>query len=88
MGPFVDAQHPIIASGAITRSVTDVFRDKVSARLARFLSVSPATAVVLVPSIRDIVSYHVALPQAALDKEALGVPKVRQDQLHEGHQLI
>ncbi|KAI9635169.1 DNA polymerase alpha subunit B N-terminal-domain-containing protein [Dioszegia hungarica] len=74
LGPFVDAHHPMIVSGSITRSVTDIFRSEISTRLERLSLASPATRIILVPSIRDIISQHVALPQAALDKEAFGLP--------------
>lgn len=55
----------------------DIFKEQISARLQRLLDVSPATTIILVPSVRDIVSTHVAFPQAMLDKETLGLPKVR-----------
>lgn len=66
----------MIVSGAITRSIADIFKTQISARLARLLSASPSTVIILVPSIRDIVSHHVALPQAAFEKESFGLPKV------------
>jgi hypothetical protein len=66
----------MIVSGAIAHSIADIFKTQVSARLARFMSVSPSTVVILVPSIRDIVSHHIALPQAAFEKESFGLPRV------------
>jgi hypothetical protein len=66
----------MIVSGAITRSIADIFKNQISARLAKLLSASPSTVIILVPSIRDIVSHHVALPQAAFEKESFGLPKV------------
>jgi DNA polymerase alpha subunit B len=76
LGPFIDASHPIIASGAITRSPADIFKSEITARLLRTGEVSPNTYILLVPSVKDIVSTHMAYPQAMLDKETLGLPKV------------
>jgi DNA polymerase alpha subunit B len=54
-----------------------MFKDEVSARLQRIVDISPGTVIIVVPSVRDMVSRHMAYPQAMLDKEALGLPKVR-----------
>lgn len=54
----------------------DIFKEQVSARLQRLIDASPSTVIILVPSVRDVVSRHVAFPQAMLEKEALGLPKV------------
>ncbi|ORY32273.1 DNA polymerase alpha subunit B N-terminal-domain-containing protein [Naematelia encephala] len=75
LGPFVDSQHPLIQTGNVTQLPADIFRDQVSARLQRILDSSPGTNIILSPSIRDIVSRHVAYPQAMLDKDILGIPK-------------
>ena len=55
---------------------TDLFREQVTSQLQRVLEQSPSTVIILVPSVRDMVSRHMAFPQAMLDKEALGLPKV------------
>jgi len=44
--------------------------------LQRITEASPGTVIILVPSVKDLVSKHVAFPQAMLDKEPLGLPKV------------
>ncbi|OCF55338.1 DNA polymerase alpha subunit B [Kwoniella mangroviensis CBS 10435] len=75
LGPFVDAQHPSITSGAVTQTPNEIFRDQVSRRLQDVLDTSPGTVIILVPSVRDVVSHHSAFPQSMLDKEALGLPK-------------
>ena len=77
LGPFVDCQHPLIENGAVTQTPTEIFKEQVAAQLVRLSEASPSTVVLLVPSVRDMVSRHVAFPQAMLDKEALGLPKVR-----------
>ncbi|WWC86378.1 uncharacterized protein L201_001254 [Kwoniella dendrophila CBS 6074] len=75
LGPFVDSQHPLIVSGAVTQAPNEIFRNQVSRRLQRVLEVSPGTVVILIPSVRDIVSKHMAFPQSMLDKDMLGLPK-------------
>nr|XP_019049362.1 hypothetical protein I302_03148 [Kwoniella bestiolae CBS 10118]OCF28292.1 hypothetical protein I302_03148 [Kwoniella bestiolae CBS 10118] len=75
LGPFVDSQHPFIVSGAITQTPNDIFRDQVSRRLQNILDASPGTVIILVPSVRDVISRHMAFPQSMLDKEVLGLPK-------------
>lgn len=77
LGPFIDSAHPLVATGAITQMPIDIFREQISARLHRLVESSPSTMIILVPSVRDVVSQHVAFPQAMLDKESLGLPKVR-----------
>lgn len=76
LGPFVDSQHPLIQLGAVTSTPVDLFKDHITSTLQRLHDVSPGTSVILVPSVRDMVSRHVAYPQAMLDKESLGLSKV------------
>ncbi|CAK9784941.1 DNA polymerase alpha, subunit B [Cutaneotrichosporon oleaginosum] len=75
LGPFVDSSHPLIKAGQLTASPVELFREQVGARLARLHDASPATSVVLIPSVRDLISKHAAYPQAMLDKEGLGLSK-------------
>ncbi|WVF70910.1 hypothetical protein IAT40_005705 [Kwoniella sp. CBS 6097] len=75
LGPFVDANHPSIVSGAVSQTPTEIFRDQVSRRLQRIIDTSPNTMIIMIPSIRDIVSRHMAYPQSMLDKDVLGLPK-------------
>ncbi|WWC66502.1 uncharacterized protein I206_100404 [Kwoniella pini CBS 10737] len=75
LGPFVDSQHPSIISGAVTQTPVEIFRHHVSRRLQTVLDASPGTVIILVPSVRDIVSSHMAFPQSMLDKESLALPK-------------
>ncbi|WVR05995.1 hypothetical protein IAU60_003023 [Kwoniella sp. DSM 27419] len=75
LGPFVDNQHPMIIAGAINQSPAEIFAEHVSRRLQRLVEASPATVIILIPSVRDIVSRHMAFPQSMLEKEALGLPK-------------
>ena len=60
----------------MTSTPTELLRDKVISQLQRVIDSSPATVIFLVPSVRDMISRHVAYPQAMLDRESLGIPKV------------
>ncbi|WVQ77069.1 hypothetical protein IAR50_006752 [Cryptococcus sp. DSM 104548] len=75
LGPFIDSQHPAIKSGLVTESPTDIFRTQISERLQKVIDASSGTVIILVPSVRDVVSRHMAFPQAMMDKEELGIPK-------------
>ncbi|WOO78183.1 DNA polymerase alpha subunit B [Vanrija pseudolonga] len=75
LGPFVDASHPHILNGKITSSPTEIFREQIASRIARINEVSPATIVILIPSVKDLISRHVAYPQAMLEREGLGLSK-------------
>ncbi|EIW72508.1 hypothetical protein TREMEDRAFT_66921 [Tremella mesenterica DSM 1558] len=75
LGPFVDANHPFIANGAVLQTSEEIFKDQVGSRLQRIIEGSPGTMIILSPSVRDTVSKHMAFPQAMLDKELLGIPK-------------
>ncbi|GJN89906.1 hypothetical protein Rhopal_002895-T1 [Rhodotorula paludigena] len=75
-GPFVDAEHPLITSGDVDEFPTQLFRSRITTKLAHLLANSPRTAVILVPNGRDLTSQHAAFPQAPLVKEPeLGLPK-------------
>ncbi|KIR70914.1 DNA polymerase alpha subunit B [Cryptococcus deuterogattii CA1014] len=75
LGPFIDSQHPIIKSCAVTETPQEIFRKQISRRLQKVVSQSPSTVIILVPSVRDVVSHHMAFPQSMLEKEYLGLPK-------------
>ncbi|KAI6812730.1 DNA polymerase alpha 70 kDa subunit [Hortaea werneckii] len=87
-GPFLDIEHPIVASGDFephlptTTSLSpdratlpDIFRHFISQPLQTFLHSSPTTTIILVPSLRDALSKHVAWPQDRFAKPPLGLPK-------------
>jgi len=85
-GPFLDIEHPLIASGdfdlpsdypvpADRVTLQDAFRAFISKPLARFAEQNPTTIIILVPSIRDAVSRHVSWPQDRFPKKELGLPK-------------
>ncbi|KAG5366144.1 DNA polymerase alpha subunit B [Yarrowia sp. B02] len=76
LGPFIDSAHPLVAQGSFSvpgkpvATVEDLFRLKITP----LLNACPAQ-IILIPSTRDSVSAHLAFPQPALDKKALGLGK-------------
>ncbi|KAL1966877.1 hypothetical protein VTN77DRAFT_3842 [Rasamsonia byssochlamydoides] len=86
MGPFVDLEHPLIASGDFdlpdipgldpdTANLTTLFRHFITGPLHKLCAAVPSITIVLVPSVRDAVSKHVSWPQEQLPKKELGLPK-------------
>jgi DNA polymerase alpha subunit B len=87
-GPFLDLEHPLLASGDLehhlppdtklnpdTATMTDVFRALIANPLHRLAQSHPTITIILVPSVRDIISKHVSFPQDRLPRAALGLPK-------------
>ena len=80
LGPFVDSSHPKIKNGDIDEMPADIFRHQIADRLISFVERCPGTQVIMIPSVRDLISRHVAFPQSNFEKERmadLGLPKVR-----------
>ncbi|KAF7616141.1 DNA polymerase alpha/primase associated subunit [Aspergillus flavus] len=86
MGPFLDIEHPLVASGDFdlpetngydpdTATLTTVFRHCITTPLQRLVAAVPSITIVMVPSVRDAVSKHVSWPQEQLPKKELGLPK-------------
>ncbi|KAJ9119956.1 hypothetical protein QFC24_005439 [Naganishia onofrii] len=76
LGPFVDSAHPLLKVGDTDLTPVQLFREHISSRLTALMESSPGTAVILIPSVRDLISRHVAFPQTPLDKDPeLGLPK-------------
>lgn len=85
-GPFIDIEHPLIATGDFSLPATypispdratlvDAFKAFISQPLAQLTESSPTTTIILVPSVRDAVSPHVSWPQDRFPKRELGLPK-------------
>jgi DNA polymerase alpha subunit B len=87
-GPFLDLEHPLLASGDFenqlpqdtklnpdTATMTDVFRALIANPLHRLAQSHPTITIILVPSVRDVISKHVSFPQDRLPRAALGLPK-------------
>jgi DNA polymerase alpha subunit B len=78
-GPFLDADHPLVASGDFdlpptaaasedpdTSTLATLFRHAVAPPLAQLSHANPSATVILVPSVRDVLARHVSWPQDAL----------------------
>lgn len=85
-GPFLDTEHPLIASGDFdlpdtaqvdpdSATFQSLFRAWISAPLQKLVRENPAITVLLVPSVRDATSSHVSWPQEPLSRKGLGLPK-------------
>jgi DNA polymerase alpha subunit B len=87
-GPFIDAEHPLIRTGdydpppsapnATVPTLADLFRHHISTVLTSFANSVPTCSIVLIPSLRDAVSRHMAWPQDRLLKRELGLPRQAQ----------
>lgn len=86
MGPFLDLEHPLLASGDFdlpeidgvdpdTANLTTVFRHYIATPLQRLCAAVPNITIILVPSVRDAVSKHISWPQEQLPKKELGLPR-------------
>ena len=86
IGPFLDMEHPLIASGDFElpddpgfepdkATLTDAFRLLVGKPLSELARAVPSITIVLIPSVRDVVNKHVCWPQANFVKAELGLPK-------------
>ncbi len=84
-GPFLDADHPMIATGDFdlpdeavvepdTATMATAFRYMVSPALQRLAAANPTATILLVPSVRDVVAKHVSWPQNAFSRRELGLP--------------
>jgi DNA polymerase alpha subunit B len=74
MGPFLDSTHPNLKSGSIDSTPAQLFHSTFTDNLKDFLATSPGSIVVIVPSLKDLISDHVVFPQAELGKEFSGDP--------------
>lgn len=83
LGPFLDAEHPLIRSGDFDlppnvvdpdqATMADLFRCYVSSPLQEFVRRVPTCNVILVPSLRDAHHHHAAFPQDKFVKKELGL---------------
>jgi DNA polymerase alpha subunit B len=65
-GPFVDAKHPIIASGKCTQTFEQIFMSSVVQRINQALDGNSRTRLVILPSTSDIFHPFFCFPQPAL----------------------
>lgn len=85
-GPFIDIDHPLIASGDFdlpdeavvdpdTANMATVFKYMISPALNRLVASNPGVTLLLVPSTRDVIDKHVSWPQDPFPRKELGLPK-------------
>jgi DNA polymerase alpha subunit B len=85
-GPFIDMEHPMIATGDFdlpeeavfepdTATMSTVFKYLISPALNRLASSNPNVTIILVPSVRDVLDKHVSWPQDTFTRKELGLPK-------------
>ncbi|KPI38241.1 DNA polymerase alpha subunit B [Cyphellophora attinorum] len=83
-GPFLDTEHPILASGDFDMpaglqesdpiSLSALFRVWIAAPIQKLLQQNPNITIVMVPSTRDAICKHVSFPQESLTgKKELGL---------------
>ncbi|KAL5614552.1 hypothetical protein BROUX41_004655 [Berkeleyomyces rouxiae] len=86
MGPFIDIDHPMIASGDFdlpeeasydpdTATLSTAFKFMISPHLARLSKTNPQVTIAMIPSIRDAVNKHVSWPQDSFVRKELGLPR-------------
>jgi DNA polymerase alpha subunit B len=85
-GPFIDVDHPLIATGDFdlpeeamaepdTATMSTVFKYMISPALNRLVASNPHVTILLIPSVRDVISKHVSWPQEPFPRKELGLPK-------------
>ncbi|KAI1259331.1 DNA polymerase alpha/epsilon subunit B [Xylariaceae sp. FL1019] len=85
-GPFIDVDHPLIASGDFDlpdeamaepdqATMSTAFKYMISPALNRLVAANPTITILLVPSVRDILDKHVSWPQEPFPRKELGLPK-------------
>lgn len=86
-GPFIDIDHPLIATGDFdlpdemdiseseTATMSTVFKHFISPALNQLVSSNPSITILLVPSVKDTISKHVSWPQEPFPRKELNLPK-------------
>jgi len=79
-GPFIDADHPLIKAGDFDFDtwrhdhgpMEDLFCQRITSKIRQV----QRSLVILVPSVRDIISKHVSFPQEQFKRKQLELPAV------------
>ena len=89
-GPFLDIEHPLVASGKFplssppfstanvdpdTADMNIIFRILIAQPLHRLTQKLPHITIFIIPSTRDAAAQHVSWPQRKLARNVLGLPK-------------
>ena len=73
----MDSSHPKIRIGDLDVTPSNLLQANFATRLKNFLDTSPGSMVLLVPSVRDLISNHAAFPQPELSPNIFPVHPVR-----------
>lgn len=74
VGPFLDVTHSMIKQGEIDAPPDIMFRDVIISQLQEYLDSKEGCLVLVVPSVRDILSDHAVFPQSNLDERLSNDP--------------
>ncbi|KZT73834.1 DNA polymerase alpha, subunit B [Daedalea quercina L-15889] len=77
VGPFVDSAHPAVMNGDVDEPPANIFQRQFLAGISDFLTGSPDSQVLIIPSVRDIISDHAVFPQGELGAEFGQGPRIR-----------
>ncbi|KAF8636025.1 hypothetical protein AX15_000185 [Amanita polypyramis BW_CC] len=78
MGPFVDSSHPRIKIGDSDTPPSMIYQARFLNPLKSFLGASPESIVLLLPSVRDLLSDHAVHPQGEYPERLTGGhPRIR-----------
>ncbi|KAI5283661.1 DNA-directed DNA polymerase alpha subunit pol12, partial [Ascosphaera aggregata] len=86
LGPFLDLEHPLIASGDLDMppvkgldpdkvTMSTFFKYAISTPIVQLARTIPSITIIMVPSVRDVTSKHVSWPQEMMSRKELGLPK-------------
>jgi DNA polymerase alpha subunit B len=71
MGPFLDSSNEKIKAGDLDQTPAELFHTQFTENIHDFLEASPNSLVLVVPSVRDMISDRFVYPQASLDAPGL-----------------
>ncbi|KAH9989680.1 DNA polymerase alpha subunit B [Russula compacta] len=71
IGPFLDSNNEKLKTGDADQSPTELFYSQFTENLHDFLEASPNSLILIVPSVRDMISYHNVYPQSSLNVPGL-----------------
>ncbi|KAI0250723.1 DNA polymerase alpha subunit B [Lactifluus subvellereus] len=71
IGPFIDSNNEKIKTGDVDQTPSELFHTQFTENLHDFLETSPHTLVLIVPSVRDVISHHCVYPQSPLSISGL-----------------
>ncbi|KAJ8064988.1 hypothetical protein OCU04_007292 [Sclerotinia nivalis] len=85
-GPFLDIDHPLIASGDFdlpeevladpdSATMSAIFKLLITPAFTQLTSIHPSITILLIPSVKDAIDRHAAWPQEPFLRKDFGLPK-------------